>query len=1600
MARGIIHRFHSRPSLPLVVVSYADRCEKCASGQYTDQAGLAECKGTACPPGRFGPLGSASAGAATCTDCQAGRFSGIAAGAGTCKECPLGKWSPAGAESCAGACRSGTYSSTGAPPCSGKVCPVGQHGPPMSTSAGAATCAACQAGHFSGDAAGAATCAVCPRGKWSAAGAGSCTACESGRISNTSGASSAAPCARCEAGRFAGGAGGSGDTASAATCEECPRGKWSAAGAGECTACENGITAGNASVGAESCTACSAGRYSTMAGTCEWCHPSNADACAAAAADGAIIELPRGTILGDGKGGVASIVNGALHVQEKHGFENWGSTSLTKARWIANLRRDVGRQLACKACEAGKYQPDPGATTCKPCGNDKYQNEGGKTFCHAKVQCVPGEFVTNATALDASRCAKCATGMYSGLSNAPSCTLCAKDTYQNQRGKTFCHTKVQYLRVCIECYPGRFISSSTKRCQPCPRDTYQDLAGQAQCKPCDNGKRCDGEGLASGSTCLEGQACQVLDKTLKLELAEQGMTEEEMAKAQALGSCLYGWHCPDATLAGARRCEPSEIWDGVARCKRCERSNQFAVNNATRPWLAMKLGRDVCVECPETLNEEAECSRGELHFRDGFWHTGLEWQDASAQTVAVHKTAESVVNETVTFFPCKCSGCCIVHETTGSVTCAAGTAGALCGECAAGHFNRADGKCIKCAELSIASDAPWAICLSTVIFALLFICSDARCEWRRLRFLQCRIQGCRRYLVGKSKIVLSFFQILSLSTMVYRVPFPSVFATFLNQLMFLRFDLFQLVPLQCVAPYTFHDVLDLNVAMALVMLLAPCTKLANELRSWASSPVSQAQGSGDGGGRGSARWSEAAIGWCIVFTYVFYPTISSTFFQSFSCEVIVLGTKRSATAQPPARSRWLHRDYAIDCDSDEHQMYERWATAMIVLFAFGVPALLWSLLYQHRRNLLQADAQYLSFLYNDYHAKFWYWEVVECCRKLALTGVALFIGEQGSLIQLSVALMLVASYTVVLMKAQPYALPSDNALAQLVNAGLFVTLFASLLSKVKAAFVSTGRFALGYTEDDLGYLLILVAVVVIAAWSCALVLDVRNFNTRQSFRFEENGHLLTMPVLDGTAKLYHAFISHSQQDGGDQVANIKKELEKYIGTINIFTDVAAGQRERALTEKSQLYTAIERSEVFLVFLTKTFFTRKWCVKEFQEASARGKHIVLVLESDPRHGGMSADGFAAYSTSQRERSKGDAVSKASNLWNQAALGGDAECAALCDWVANHVAVETGLGNKVGGGGALDPRLSVRAFTYAPQGDGGPAIDVPARSYAVIPWYRYAAEKRVALQLIAEAMLAAPRWRLPPQRRRLHLPVPRVRLARPAQRYHVCLSGFNGSSAVLKARLEAFDARVRVFVPDPGQPAAAQQLALCDAVIVLNNRAPGKRGVHELCDNVRYQADVRAALNAGLHVVLVHECGVSFGEVQAALWEQALGVEPCLEACHVRQVFDPIAVYCQPSLMQEGGTSASLFDQSSLWQIVSKVARAQPVPARVGLAGGRCFAKRRGLSREPARSRTARSQAGGGKGSDTQQNPMHGAGGRVEQQTDPRYYSSQEDLNVAL
>jgi hypothetical protein len=59
-----------------------------------------------------------------------------------------------------------------------------------------------------------------------------------------------------------------------------------------------------------------------------------------------------------------------------------------------------------------------------------------------------------------------------------------------------------------------------------------------------------------------------------------------------------------------------------------------------------------------------------------------------------------------------------------------------------------------------------------------------------------------------------------------------------------------------------------------------------------------------------------------------------------------------------------------------------------------------------------------------------------------------------------------------------------------------------------------------------------------------------------------------------------------------------------------------------LQNVSELKGFVESSEMVVFFLTRGYFKSYWCVEEMQSAEGRDQPTTLVLETDPRHGGLT------------------------------------------------------------------------------------------------------------------------------------------------------------------------------------------------------------------------------------------------------------------------------------------------------------------------------------------------------------------------------------------
>jgi hypothetical protein len=263
-----------------------------------------------------------------------------------------------------------------------------------------------------------------------------------------------------------------------------------------------------------------------------------------------------------------------------------------------------------------------------------------------------------------------------------------------------------------------------------------------------------------------------------------------------------------------------------------------------------------------------------------------------------------------------------------------------------------------------------------------------------------------------------------------------------------------------------------------------------------------------------------------------------------------------------------------------------------------------------RSQVALSDVQVLRFFYMDFKPRYYYWEALECLRKLLLTGVAVMI-VPGSLIQLVVSLAVLAVYAVAVAMLQPYRTARDNTLALILYSMLIVTLFIGLLLKVKDGYESSGKYEDGFSAAGMTGALVGTVFLVVIAGVGAIVHDTRRALRQPLLQYATGRRIVTLPPL-GTAS-FDLFLSHAQDLGQDQVATIKGILEKLLPSISVFLDV------ESLDDLHALDQLIIASKTVLIFLTKGCLRRFFVRLEISAAARNGVKTILVQETDERHG---------------------------------------------------------------------------------------------------------------------------------------------------------------------------------------------------------------------------------------------------------------------------------------------------------------------------------------------------------------------------------------------
>ncbi|HIB78158.1 MAG TPA: hypothetical protein EYO58_11245 [Flavobacteriales bacterium] len=136
----------------------------------------------------------------------------------------------------------------------------------------------------------------------------------------------------------------------------------------------------------------------------------------------------------------------------------------------------------------------------------------------------------------------------------------------------------------------------------------------------------------------------------------------------------------------------------------------------------------------------------------------------------------------------------------------------------------------------------------------------------------------------------------------------------------------------------------------------------------------------------------------------------------------------------------------------------------------------------HRKR----EVNHLKFLFDAYHPKYWWTEVMECVRKLLLTGFVVFFYE-GSGLQIFASMVISAFFFGIYTHIKPYLMPSNNTFATFVHFQVFFTLACTLLLRMNSLLSNSNQEDMKLSENSLVYALLISNLSVLLI-GCILVI--------------------------------------------------------------------------------------------------------------------------------------------------------------------------------------------------------------------------------------------------------------------------------------------------------------------------------------------------------------------------------------------------------------------------------------------------------------------------------------------------------------------------------
>ena len=256
------------------------------------------------------------------------------------------------------------------------------------------------------------------------------------------------------------------------------------------------------------------------------------------------------------------------------------------------------------------------------------------------------------------------------------------------------------------------------------------------------------------------------------------------------------------------------------------------------------------------------------------------------------------------------------------------------------------------------------------------------------------------------KTCLVFYQVFAVRESIYGFSLPKELSEWLSMFEVLSFDVgsFIVPSWSCVGGLTtslaFNGLAPLVLMAA--MALALFAREAAHKRDFAGALL---------------RSLQVAI----FISFCALPTVTRSLFLAFQCESF------GYDDQEDSKRSYLTASLNVECGSSEHSPIRALAAVLIVLWPVGMPLMYALLLYRCQRPILSHQPTTLTrairFLWSEYEDKYFWYELVELAKKLALTNFVLFIDlSSGSdkLIRLLVGLLVALLALTLQLQTQPF----------------------------------------------------------------------------------------------------------------------------------------------------------------------------------------------------------------------------------------------------------------------------------------------------------------------------------------------------------------------------------------------------------------------------------------------------------------------------------------------------------------------------------------------------------------------------------------------------